>query len=156
MEAFKKNHADEAPLESILARGELKDVLPELIQRYEIDLLVLGSHGRHGIDKLILGSTAEQIFRVASCAVLMIGPTATPHAAHSQTLNRILFATDFSPTSLHALRYALSLAEENEAGVVLLHEMKQFPFEQERQMLEAKTLAHLTKSLGPARRLPLV
>ena len=60
--------------EGILERGELWNVLNDVIHRHSIDLIVLGSHGRRGLKKLVLGSGAEQIFRNARCPVLTVGP----------------------------------------------------------------------------------
>lgn len=117
--------ADLGPLDDtthteVLERGELWNVLENLIQRHHIDLIVLGTHGRHGLKKLVLGSAAEQIFRRASCPVLTVGPHVTaPH--ESAGFQRIIFATDFSAGSLKALPYALSFAEENQAELILVH-----------------------------------
>jgi nucleotide-binding universal stress UspA family protein len=107
--------------EGILEQGDLWAVLEDVIRRHSIDLIVLGSHGRHGIKKLVLGSAAEQIFRRASCPVMTIGPEAAARAAEAGKFRHVLFATDFSQGSLHALPYALSLAEENNAQLTLAH-----------------------------------
>lgn len=109
------------PHEFAVERGELTEVIASLISRHEIDLLVLGSHGREGINKMVLGSKAEQIFRTAICPVLTVGPKVPRQPIDFTFPNRILFATDFSSTSLQALPYALSLAEENQACLTLLH-----------------------------------
>jgi nucleotide-binding universal stress UspA family protein len=144
MDNFTRNHAaKECCLESVLERGELQDVISAIILQHGIDLLVLGTHGRQGIKKLVLGSVAEQIFRLATCPVLTVGPKVARQPAQFENLNRILFATDFSSGSLHALRYALSLAEENEASVVFLHLIKLFPLDQNPRKVEANTKARL-------------
>jgi nucleotide-binding universal stress UspA family protein len=150
MDIFTRNHAcKECCLESVLERGELQDVISAIILQHGIDLLVLGTHGRKGIRKLVLGSVAEQIFRFATCPVLTVGPKAARQPAQFETLNRILFATDFSSGSLHALRYALSLAEENEASVVLLHLIELFPLDQDPRKVEANTRARLRALVPP-------
>lgn len=102
-----------------VARGELWKVLSLFIQERSIDLIVLGTHGRRGLRKLVLGSVAEQIFRHATCPVLTVGP----HATHEGTasLKTILFATDFSSGSRHAWPYAVSLARANNSHLLLLH-----------------------------------
>jgi nucleotide-binding universal stress UspA family protein len=109
------------PHEFVVERGELTEVLASLVGRHEIDLLVLGSHGREGINKIVLGSKAERIFRAAVCPVLTVGPKVPRRPIDFTLLRRILFATDFSSTSLQALPYAISLAEENQACLMLLH-----------------------------------
>lgn len=83
------------------------------------DLIVLGTHGRSGFDRLMLGSIAEAVLRKAPCPVMTIPPHSSvkPTAHH----RRLLAAIDFSPASEHAADYALSLAREDEALVTLLH-----------------------------------
>jgi nucleotide-binding universal stress UspA family protein len=115
--------------EGILERGELWNVLHDVIQKHSIDLIVLGSHGRHGLKKLVLGSIAEQIFRLAHCPVLTLGPKVQPPTGDAVAFKNIIFATDFSTGSLHALPYALSLAEENQATLTLLHVIPLVPMQ---------------------------
>jgi len=107
--------------EGVLEQGDLWCVLQDVIERHSVDLIVLGSHGRHGLKKLVLGSSAEQIFRQASCPVMTIGPQAAGHAHRQAAFQRIIFASDFSPGSRNALPYALSLAEENQAHLIVAH-----------------------------------
>jgi nucleotide-binding universal stress UspA family protein len=114
-EAFKG-----VPYHELIAEGEVPEVLSKLVRKYEIDLIVIGTCGRRGLGKLLLGSVAEEVFRNAECPVLTVGP----HAAHWEVdgkLRHILYATDFGPESVHGLPYALSLAEENQARLTLLH-----------------------------------
>ena len=115
--------------EGILERGELWNVLDDVIHRHSIDLIVLGSHGRHGLKKLVLGSGAEQIFRKARCPVLTIGPKVPEPTADLVAFKHIIFATDFSDGSLNALPYALSLAEENQGSLTLLHVVPLVPMQ---------------------------
>jgi len=125
--------------EGVVERGELWNVVDDVIRRHAADLVILGSHGKHGIKKLVLGSGAEQIFRQARCPVLTIGPKlASPSAGIA--FRRIIFATDFSAGSLHALPYALSLAEENQASLILLHVIPLVPLQhQESVAASART-----------------
>ena len=85
------------------------------------DLLVLGTHGRTGAQKLLLGSVAEEIFRRAEVPVLTIGPHIHSSAHNDARFRRILFATDFSTHSLAAWPHALSLAQENQSRLLLFH-----------------------------------
>ena len=123
--------------ETVLRQGLLWDVLSATIQKNKINLIVLGTHGRSGIKKMLLGSEAEQIFRLAPCPVLTVGPQAAKRPAAVENWRRILFATDFSAGSLHALPYALSLAEENQATLILLHMIPMAPLGEERGLVEA-------------------
>ena len=150
MDNFTRNHGGkECCFESLLERGELQDVISAIILQHGIDLVVLGTHGRKGIKRLVLGSVAEQIFRFATCPVLTVGPKVARQPAQFKTLNRVLFATDFSSGSLHALPYALSLAEENEASLVLLHQIEFFPLDQDPRKVEANTKARLRALVPP-------
>jgi nucleotide-binding universal stress UspA family protein len=106
--------------EELIAQGEVPDVLAALVRKYTIDLIVIGTGGRSGFTKLLLGSVAEEVFRKAECPVLTVGPHAAQWATAGR-LQHILYATDFGPESVHALPYALSLAEENRARLTLLH-----------------------------------
>jgi nucleotide-binding universal stress UspA family protein len=122
--------------ETVLEQGELWDVLSDLIRRHDIDLVVLGTHGRQGLKKLVLGSAAEQIFRLAPCPVLTVGPKAVRPSVQFENWKRILFATDFSAGSLKALPYALSMAEENNAQLMLLHAIPLVPVQQQDDVRE--------------------
>jgi len=98
----------------IVRQGELWPELREIIRQESADLLVVGTHGRHGIGKLFFGSIAEQIFRHAYCPVLTIGPHSDgrPWFGTSSTHPTFLFATDFGPASLHGLPQAIAAADQ--------------------------------------------
>ena len=106
----------------IVRRGELWPELREIIREESTDLLVVGTHGRHGVGKLFFGSVAEQIFRQADCPVLTFGPhtDARPWFGTSSTHRTILFATDFGPASLHGLPLAIAAANQFEAKLAFL------------------------------------
>ncbi len=103
----------------IVRQGELWPELREIIRQESVDLLVVGTHGRHGMAKLFFGSIAEQIFRQAYCPVLTIGPHSDgrPWFGTSSTHRTFLFATDFGPASLQGLPQATAAA--NQFGVKL-------------------------------------
>jgi nucleotide-binding universal stress UspA family protein len=107
--------------EALLERGPIQNVLSEQIRQHEIDLLVLGTHGRSGIGTLLLGSVAEAIFRCVSCPVLTVGPLVPIEPKDAGHVRQILFATDFGPASRTALPFAVSLAKEESAKLILLH-----------------------------------
>jgi len=127
MEIFLQNALVNVPHNVLLENGPIWDALSDLIQRDEIDLLVLGTHGRGGLKKVILGSVAEELFRLAPCPVLTVGPAVPAEPAGAKEFRRILFATDFGPASLHALQYAISLATESSARLILLHVVAPVP-----------------------------
>lgn len=113
------------PHEVLTVRGKVADALIQIIADRSIDLLVLGTHGRTGLGKLFIGSVAEEIFRRAPCPVLSVGPNVAGTPDGEIQFRRILFATDFSEDSLAALPYAVSLAEEDQAQLALLHVVEQ-------------------------------
>jgi nucleotide-binding universal stress UspA family protein len=114
------------PHQVLLEQGELWTVLSKLIQENDIDLVVVGTHGRTGVQRVVLGSVAEQIFRLSDRPVLTVGPNAPDEAPEEVELKSIIFATDFSPTAERALAYALSLAQEHQAHLTLLHVVQDF------------------------------
>lgn len=91
------------------------------IANSDADLLVLGTHGRTGAQKFLMGSVAEEIFRRSGVPVLTIGPAAAGPVHTAARFRRILFATDFSRESLAAAPYAFSFAQEDQARLVLIH-----------------------------------
>ena len=106
--------------------GAIWPVLSRLIPERGIDLVVLGTHGRTGAKKLFLGSVAEEVFRLAQCPVLTVGPKASDEPPEEEKLRHILYATDFGPASENALPYAVSLAEEHQARLTLMHVAEDF------------------------------
>ncbi len=134
-------------MKTLLARGDLEDVIPRLVHDHAIDLVVLGTHGRRGVSKLVLGSAAEKIYRCASCPVLTVGPRAQ-ESAGAWSLRRILCPVDVTEDPEPVLRYALALAEENEASVLILQAIPLVPW-QHREWLQEQSL-HALEALIPA------
>jgi nucleotide-binding universal stress UspA family protein len=85
------------------------------------DLVVMGTHGRRGFKRLLLGSATEAILREAPCPVLTVPPQAPARASEAVTFKRILCPIDFSPSALQALGFALDLARQADGRVTLLH-----------------------------------
>lgn len=106
--------------ELLVKPGDVWTVLSGLIAERHIDLVVVGTRGRTGVWKLIMGSVAETIFRQASCPVLTVGPSLSGQDPEAG-LHRILVPTGFAPQSLHAVSYALGLARELRSTLALLN-----------------------------------
>jgi nucleotide-binding universal stress UspA family protein len=83
------------------------------------DLIVMGTHGRTGFERLVLGSVTEKVLRKAACPVLTVPPPAI--RAAKPPFKRLLCPVDFSRPSIAALRFALSLAQESDARLTALH-----------------------------------
>jgi nucleotide-binding universal stress UspA family protein len=88
-----------------------------------IDLLVMGSHGRSGFDRLVLGSVTERLVREAPCPVLVVPPQAGERVPEVP-FQRILCAIDFSAASIRGLAHALDLAKDASADLLLVHVME--------------------------------
>jgi nucleotide-binding universal stress UspA family protein len=109
------------PIQVLIREGDLWSNLEAIIKENKVDLIVIGTRGRSGIGKFLLGSAAEEIFRQAPCPVLTVGPHSTAELEASGEFTRILLATDFSPESTAAASYAISLAQEYQACLTLMH-----------------------------------
>lgn len=113
---------DGLPHETIIKRGpSLWCAVEDTIKATRADVIVLGTHGRTGAQKFLLGSVAEEIFRRSPIPVLTIGPQVRRGVHDVVHFHRILLATDFSSRSAAAAPYALSLAQENQAQLLLVH-----------------------------------
>jgi nucleotide-binding universal stress UspA family protein len=109
------------PHQVLLGQGELWTIFSKLIEEHEIDLVVVGTHGRTGLEKMLIGSVAERVFRLAPCPVLTVGPRVQGDVSDDAALERVLYATDFSAAAESAAAYALSLAQEQQAVLTILH-----------------------------------
>jgi nucleotide-binding universal stress UspA family protein len=107
--------------EVVIAEGNISEVISNLIQQKEIDLVVVGTRGRTGLGKALLGSVAEQILRQSPCPVLTVGPHVNPWSDEYVKMREIVYATDLATDTPVAAPYAISLAQENQAHLVLLH-----------------------------------
>ena len=109
------------PHEFLVRRGDIWDELSSIVETKGIDLIVVGTHGRAGASKLLMGSVAERIFRQAPCPVLTVGPNVSAEPGSIADIHTILYPTDFSTESMAAFPYAVSLAQEDQARLYLMH-----------------------------------
>ena len=103
------------------SEGNVPLTLTELMRSHKIDLAVLGTHGRGGVKKVLLGSLSEEIVYSACCPVLTVGPYVSTKPIPELKLRKILCSTDLTPGSARILAYALLLADAEHAHVALLH-----------------------------------
>lgn len=141
--------------------GSVANAIVELAEALPADLLVMGTHGVGGFERLMLGSVTERVLRRASCPVLTVPRRAhdagqPPHAG----FRCILCPVDFAEPSDRALRLAVSLARETSARLLLLHVMVGWTHDGERdlshwtvpeyqQILEKEARQRLHALLGP-------
>jgi len=114
---------------TLLEHGGVWESISADINEFQIDLVVMATHGREGLGRLVMGSIAEGVFRRALCPVLTVGPRVTAQIIGGPEFRQILFATNFGPESLAAAHYAVSLAREFETELTLLNVMDEEDFE---------------------------
>ncbi|MGA7560946.1 MAG: universal stress protein [Terriglobales bacterium] len=108
------------PYEVLLEEGEIWETLKAAAAKYKIDVIALGTHGRCGLQKLLMGAVAEETLRLAQRPVMTVGPQSREFAAERWPRN-ILFAADFSTDCVHAMNCAISLAHRFEARLIAIH-----------------------------------
>lgn len=105
-------------LKTTVAYAGAVDLIEYIASEEKVDLIVLGSHGSSGLERLALGSVAEAVLRKSACPVLVVGPNCR---AEQHPLRSILFATDLETTGLRAAQYASALSEHVHGRLTLLH-----------------------------------
>lgn len=114
-----------APNSRVLAEeGRTHEVIARRAQAQPADLLVMGTHGRSGFNRLLLGSVTEKVLRSVSCPVLTVPSAAPALTAAAVAFKRILCALDYSPSALKALRYALELGRQAGGSVTVLYALE--------------------------------
>jgi nucleotide-binding universal stress UspA family protein len=109
----------------LIAEGGVWGVVEAAAKEKDADLIVVGTNGRRGIGKFILGSVAEEILRRAACPVLTVGPHSLSEPQREAKFRKIVYATDFGDSSATAAAYAVALAQEHQAHLTLLHVIEQ-------------------------------
>jgi nucleotide-binding universal stress UspA family protein len=149
-EFVKKHTHDEIQPELVVHEGIAADSILSFAQARKADVIVMGTHGRRGFDRLVLGSVTDRVMRTAPCPVLAISKLAHDFMAageerhHVHHLSRILFCTDFSENSERALNYAISATAEYDAELALLHVLEDVPSTPKRE----ETIATATERLN--------
>ena len=162
LQEFVKNHTrNEVQPELVVDEGIAPDSILSFAQEQKSDLIVMGTHGLRGFDRLMLGSVTERVMRRAICPVLVVREPPRDLAAAGQEqhythrLNRILACTDFSEDSERALDYAISAAAEYDAELTLLHVLEKVPSPAKTERAIAEATEQLDKLIPPEKRKPL-
>lgn len=160
----------DTPTRTYVRHGEVWDKLSPIVAENGIDLIVVGTRGRGGLGKFLLGSVAEDILRHAPCLVLTVGPGISGHAQFSEfhasgpapvefELRRTVYATNFTAESLKVAPVAFSLAAQFQARLTLMHVVEgdsrlgtpPEPVDEEvrklRQLIPAASLAYVPEVL---------
>lgn len=117
--------------EDIGSRFSVKEGSPvatllSVAEEEDSDLICLGTHGREGVERLVLGSVTEKVLRKAPCPVLTISEPGEEEAIRPAVFDNILCAVDFAALSLRSLEYALSLAQEAGGNLLLVNVVEWF------------------------------
>jgi nucleotide-binding universal stress UspA family protein len=104
----------------LLMEGEAAQSILDCARQNQADMIVVGTHGRGGLGKVLMGSVAERVFRQSPVPVMTLGPH-LHRPGRGFTPRNILLAADFTPASEYAAHYASALARERNAKLTLLH-----------------------------------
>ena len=107
--------------EAINASGSIKGEVISLAKAHAADLVVLGTHGKRGIERLLFGSEAEALIHYCDRPVLTVGPAAVPPRKNTWLLNQIVSAAAPGTYSAKAAAYGYRLAQENGADFTLFY-----------------------------------
>jgi nucleotide-binding universal stress UspA family protein len=112
-----------------VAEGAPVSAILEAAESERASLVCLGTHGREGVERLVLGSVAEKVLRKARCPVLTVSEPGDERAPKEAIFKNILCAVDFATLSLKAVEYSLSLAQESGGRLTLVNTVEWFPDE---------------------------
>jgi nucleotide-binding universal stress UspA family protein len=157
-EFVKNNTHDEVLPEFVVDEGMAADMILSFAQAQKSDLIVMGTHGLRGYDRLMLGSVTDRVMRRAPCPVMAVREpppdfmAAGQEGRYTHHLNRILSCTDFSENSVLALNYAISATAEYNAELTLLHVLEEVPSPAKTEEAIAAATEQLEKLIPPERR----
>jgi nucleotide-binding universal stress UspA family protein len=129
VERFVEPHRNpRVPIAVTVELGNIARTIVDTADGLASDMIVIGTHGRGGAEHLMLGSVAEKVLRKAPCPVFIV-PSALGAPQPTGRLRHLLCPVDFGPTSMRAVEHALSLAQEANAALTLLHVIEAVPDE---------------------------
>ena len=120
----------------LLREGRTEEEIVRCATESAADLIVMGTHGRSGLERFVVGSVAEAVVRKAPCPVLTVSRSGRKQVAGSAPFGTILCPVDFSPTSKQALSFCFEMARQSDARVIQLNVVEILP------EWESRELAH--------------
>lgn len=130
---------DGIPQRNYVRHGQVWKNLAAIIEQNDVDLIVVGTHGRTGLGKLLLGSVAEDILRHAGCPVVTVGPRVSGRARlpalddggrdlapPDLDLRNIVFATNFAKSAERLMQASVALANDFHARLTLMHVIEDY------------------------------
>ncbi len=157
-ELVRSNTLGEHLPDCVVEQGNAPDTILSFAMKQRVDGIVMGTHGRRGYDRLMLGSVAERVMRNAPCPVLVVSKppddslVAGRARSREHRLYRILFCTDFSENSEQALNYAISAAGEYDAELTVLHVLEEVPSADKKEQEVATATRQLDRLIPPEMR----
>jgi len=153
LQEFAKRPADYgAPPERILHEGAPARTILSFAEVQKVNLIVMGSHGLQGADRIALGSVAEKVLRKASCSVLVVRSPEHDFVSFGRAqdpiqLRKVLLCTDFSEYSNTALEHAISIAVEYHAELSVLHVLEGMAASKDLQSVTQPLLARIEQAI---------
>lgn len=130
---FVERAVGEARADVVFTEGPIVNEILRVASELGADLVVMGTHGVSGFERLLLGSVTERVLRKAPCPVLTVPKQVAPDTVDQDvTFRTIVCPVDFGDAAKSALTYALSLAQESEGRLVLMHALEYFIEEEPR------------------------
>jgi nucleotide-binding universal stress UspA family protein len=142
--ALTARRASDVKVEISLRKGTAVQEILAQAKTSRADLIVIGSHGRGGVQRLVLGSVAERVLRLATCPVLTVRRGVRLVRRSRSPFETILCPTDFSAAANKAVAYAKRLAQEADAKLILMTAVES-PFGDE---VTSGAVAELQKSIA--------
>jgi nucleotide-binding universal stress UspA family protein len=138
----------------VVKDGIATDQILSFAELEAVDLIVMGTHGLRGVDRLMLGSVTEKILRKACGPVLAVRAPAHDFVslgknADPVNLQRIVVCTDFSDHAHRALNYGLSFAKEYNAELTLLYVLEDISRSADRESAVTRATKQLKESVPP-------
>jgi|SoiMethySBSTD1v2_1073268.scaffolds.fasta_scaffold18433_9 nucleotide-binding universal stress UspA family protein len=112
--------ASDVKVEIVIRKGKVVQEILAQAKASRSDLVVIGSHGRGGVQRLVLGSVAEKVLRLATCPVLTVRRGVRQARRSRSPFETILCPTDFSAAANNAVAYAKRFAREAHAKLILM------------------------------------
>jgi nucleotide-binding universal stress UspA family protein len=159
LQEFVRNNTDgETQPEIVVEQGNAADSILSFARARKVHLIVMGTHGRRGFERLVLGSVTDRMIRKAPCPVLAL--TKPPgdsletgkEPSHEHRLRHILFCTDFSTNSEQAFNHAISTTAEYDAELTLLHVLEEVPSAAKTEQSKEAAAEQLERLIPPEAR----
>ncbi|HXX24466.1 MAG TPA: universal stress protein [Terriglobia bacterium] len=137
--------------------GIVADAILDMAEAQAVSLIVMGTHGLRGIERVMLGSVTDKVLRKTHCPVLAVRKPLHDLATQAGVPDiirpqRVLCCTDFSDQSEQALEYAVSLTTEYGGELTLLHVLENVAGSADVENEIAKAMQNLVKQISPETR----